>query len=114
MALQRAKDVAEMPDILSRHMESVPDDPIVASRRLKLSDIMREKDYWRIYIDRYHHGPALSGFKNFNEDPESFYDNDQSRGFKQSMLEAYAQVLDGDLYEEQFKTDLLTFDQGFI
>jgi len=110
--MQRAKNMEEMTNILDK-MPPVPNDHIdVSRRRLKLSDIMGAADYWRIYLDRYHHGPALKQFQCGDlKDPGSFYDEDRSPGFKDSMVEAYKDVLDGNVYAEEFTSGILTFDQ---
>ncbi|MEW1547969.1 hypothetical protein [Streptomyces tsukubensis] len=57
----------------------------------KLSDILPESDWWKLFLDPVHHEEAQ---KKHPEDPGSYYDNDQSPGFRVGMLKAYKEALE--------------------
>ncbi|MFJ8230802.1 hypothetical protein ACIQ9E_12705 [Streptomyces sp. NPDC094448] len=57
----------------------------------KLSDILPESDWWRLFLDPVHHEEAQ---EKHPEDPGSYYDNDQSPGFRVGMLKAYKEALE--------------------
>ncbi|MFL6051421.1 MAG: hypothetical protein ACJ72W_00660, partial [Actinoallomurus sp.] len=63
------------------------------SVRLRLSQVLAESEWWRLYLDPRHHGIAQSRFP---ENPGSFYDNDKSPGYQRSMLNAYRKFLDSE------------------
>ncbi len=55
-----------------------------------LADVLPREHWWRLYLDPKHHVEALTSFP---ADPGSYYDNDQSPGFQQGMVEAYEHFL---------------------
>ncbi|MGV9316080.1 hypothetical protein ACWDR0_28415 [Streptomyces sp. NPDC003691] len=57
----------------------------------KLSDILPESDWWRLFLDPVHHEEAQ---QKHPDDPGSYYDNDQSPGFRVGMLKAYKEALE--------------------
>jgi hypothetical protein len=57
----------------------------------KLSDYLKEEDWWRLYINPADHDQAQSARPT---DPGSHYDRDESHGYKQGMVEAYKRFLD--------------------
>jgi len=104
----RPNDIIGMPDVLNYLIRTspVPDLPIVPGR-LKLSTILPEKEWWRLYLNREDHPSAVSKIP---LNPGSLYDTEKSPGFQESMLNAYRQVLDGDDFAALFNTATLTYD----
>jgi Fic/DOC family len=61
--------------------------------RKRLSQVLPESEWWRLYLDPRHHQIAR---ERYPDNPGSFYDNDQSPGYQQSMLNAYREILDSE------------------
>ncbi|MFH8386881.1 hypothetical protein ACH4E7_39210 [Kitasatospora sp. NPDC018058] len=57
----------------------------------RLSQLVDRRDWWVFFIDPVHHGTA---YRKYPEDPGSYYDNDQSPGFRAGMLAAYDYILE--------------------
>jgi hypothetical protein len=57
----------------------------------KLSDVLPESEWWKLFMDPNDHATAQ---KKHPEDPGSYYDNDQSPGFRAGMVAAYQQILE--------------------
>ncbi|MGW3290757.1 hypothetical protein ACWDR3_39600, partial [Streptomyces sp. NPDC001002] len=74
-------------------------DAIETEGAASLSTFLPESEWWLLYIDPRHHEEAQEAFR---ADPERFreigryYDEDQSPGFQQSMVEAYRAALDDE------------------
>lgn len=62
-----------------------------ADSRPRLSDVLPESEWWRLFLDPLDHGTAQAKHP---EDPGSYYDNDQSPGFRAGMVAAYHALLD--------------------
>jgi hypothetical protein len=111
--LQRPADIIGMPDLLDALQLAgpVPELPTVGYTRLKLSQIIPlEEDWWHLYLDRQHHDLAVAeAAAKEPHDPGFYYDNDKSPGFKQSLVEAYRLVLNGDSYKEEFDNATFTY-----
>ncbi|MDX6416341.1 MAG: hypothetical protein QOG28_961, partial [Trebonia sp.] len=73
---------------------SAVEPPALTANVTRLSSVLPEKEWWRLYLNPIDHSAAQ---RHHPENPGSFYDSDQSRGFQQAMARAYSQVLDGDM-----------------
>ncbi|WP_437058750.1 hypothetical protein [Streptomyces sp. enrichment culture] len=57
----------------------------------KLSDVLPESEWWKLFMDPNDHETAQ---KKHPDDPGSYYDNDQSPGFRAGMVNAYHKTLE--------------------
>lgn len=105
---QRPNDIIGMPAVLDYLLDAkpVPDEPIVQGR-LKLSAIFPPDQWWRVYLDRQHHADAV---QRDPKDPGYLYDTQQSKGFQQSMVQAYELVLQGDEFADKFANATLLYE----
>jgi hypothetical protein len=108
-AMHRPKDIMGMSKVLQDLFEEnrVPTNEDIIHQRLKLSDILDEEDWWRIYLARKDHSDAI---RECPKDPGFFYNKQSKFPFQENMLCAYHAVLDGDDSATEFKTGSLTYD----
>ena len=67
------------------------EEPDVLARARRLSEVLPEKLWWRLYLDPRDHRTAA---RRLPADPGFLYDTEESPGFKKSMVDAYQAILD--------------------
>src|SRR5262249_49374707 len=76
---------------------SHPANPTESRRPRRLSEVLGPVDqWWRLYRDPDDHVEALLANP---VNPGGFYDDDESPGFQQAMIDAYRAVLDGNKFD---------------
>jgi hypothetical protein len=63
----------------------------ILGRAVRLAEVLPEESWWRLALDPRDHVRAL---RTLPDDPGSLYDTEESPGFRESMMDAFREILD--------------------